>query len=295
MAVQNPAIFLQAGSHPAEDVRRFISTLMGDRPGIIDTGDLAVTQTATASMSVDVAGGRAFIDGTEFTYQGLYFVENRGTTNLAVAPADSTNARYDLVVARVKDEAYSGTTSAWALEVVTGTPSDSPIEPSAPANSLVLARTTVAAGATSITDADIQPRHERTWVGQPSRHLLTLNQSSEARATSTTRVSLPGLAGSFTLSAARRVIFTLDVQTAQGVSGGELGRVTLVVDGVESRRTQWHSPAPGGSGDVSPALTYSASLAAGSHSVDANVLRVTGGSEVLVSAAQLVVVDGGPE
>jgi hypothetical protein len=143
-------------------------------------------------------------------------------------------------------------------------------------------------------DTDTVELHDGTaWGGLPGRHLLTRDQTSEARATSTTRVVLPGIASTLTLSAARRVIFTLDVQIAQGVSGGELGRVTLVVDGTESRRAQWHSPVAGGGGEVSPALTYSVSLAAGAHSVDANLIRVVGGSEVLVIAAQLVVVDGG--
>ena len=162
MAVQNPAVFLQAGSYPAEDIRRFISSLLGDRPGIVAPGDLAVTQTATASMSVAIAGGRTFLPGTEFAYQGLYFAENRGTDTRALAPADSTNDRFDLVVALVLDEAYSGTASKWDLQVVPGTASPTPVEPDVPANALVLAKVTVHAGADKITDADIEDRRLST-------------------------------------------------------------------------------------------------------------------------------------
>lgn len=161
MTAQNPAIFLQAGSHPSEDLRRFIYGTMGGRSGIVTAADLAVTQNGTPNMSVNVAGGQAFISGTEGTYQGLYFVENRGVTNLTIAAADATNARKDLIVAKVQDAGYSGATNLWSLAVVTGTPSASPAEPAAPANSFVVAMVTVAALATSITNANITDRRSR--------------------------------------------------------------------------------------------------------------------------------------
>jgi hypothetical protein len=155
MTAQNPAVFLQAGSHPAEDVRRFIGGAV-PFPGVVGTADLAVTEkSGTANMSVDVAGGRAFIAGSEATYQGTYFVENRGTTNLVISAADATNPRIDLIVAKVQDSGYSGATDAWSLAVVTGTPAASPSAPTAPDNSLVLARVAVAANATSIVNANI--------------------------------------------------------------------------------------------------------------------------------------------
>ena len=90
-------------------------------------------------MSVDVAGGRAFVSGTEATYQGVYFAENRGSSNIAVAASDPTNPRIDLVVMRVRDSAYSGATDTVAIEVVTGTPAASPVAPTLPDSSLLLA------------------------------------------------------------------------------------------------------------------------------------------------------------
>jgi hypothetical protein len=155
MTVQNPAVFLQAGSHPAEDVRRFIAGAV-PFPGVVLTNDLKVTEkSGTANMSVDVAGGRAFIAGSEATYQGTYFVENRGTENLVISAADATNPRIDLIVAKVQDAGYSGATNAWSLAVVAGTPAAVPAAPTAPANSLVLARVAVAALATSVVNANI--------------------------------------------------------------------------------------------------------------------------------------------
>lgn len=167
MTVQNPPIFLQASSHPAEDVRRFIAAATRDREGILTSTDLAVTEkSGTPDMSVDVAGGRAFILGDEATYQGTYFVENRGTTNVSITAADGTNARKDLIVARVKDTAYSGATDAWELSVVTGTPAASPAEPATPNNAIVLALVDVPASDTSIENAQITDR--RTLFRTPA-------------------------------------------------------------------------------------------------------------------------------
>jgi predicted secreted protein len=166
MAEVNPPVFLQAGSHPAETVRRFVDAGM-DRAGIVNAADLAVTQNGSPNMSVNVAQGRAFVSGTEGAFQGMYLVEEQGTKNLAIAAADPTNPRKDLVVAKVQDAAYSGVTNAWSLAVVTGTPAPSPVEPAVPANALVLAMVNVAALATSITNANITDR--RTTQTSPNQ------------------------------------------------------------------------------------------------------------------------------
>ena len=156
MTEQNPAIFLGAGSHPAEDVRRWISTLTGSLEGFLNTGDLLVEENALgADMSVDVAAGRAYILGTEGTYQGTYFVENRASTNVVISASDPSDDRIDLLVAKVQDANYSGATNAWSLAVVTGTPAGSPVAPALPDNALQLATIAVAAGVTSIVDANI--------------------------------------------------------------------------------------------------------------------------------------------
>ena len=156
MTEQNPAIFIQAGTHPAEDVRRAFDVFIGPgNEGIVAAGDLSVTETGTPAMSVDVAGGRAIIQGTEGTYQGPYIVENRGSTTVTVTAADVSNPRLDLVVAKIEDQAYSGAVNAWVLAVVAGTPAASPVAPSMPANSILLATVAVGAAAATITNANI--------------------------------------------------------------------------------------------------------------------------------------------
>ena len=165
MAVESPPVFLQAGSHGAELVRRALYAQLGLRGGIIQSGDLAVTQNGTPNMTVLVATGQVVVPGTEGTYQGAYICENRGSLSVTIAAADATNPRYDLIVARVRDAAYSGATNTFAIEAVTGTPAASPAEPTIPANSWVLARVTVAALDTTITTADIVDRRT-TGTGQ---------------------------------------------------------------------------------------------------------------------------------
>lgn len=161
MTVQNPAIFLQAGSHPAEDVRRYFAGVTANAEGVLmvpgsTSSSLSVTEkSGTPDMSVDVAEGSCLIAGTEGTYQGTYFAENRGTTNLVIGAADATNERYDLIVAKVEDSDYSGATDAWSLAVVAGTPAASPADPTTPDNSITLARVSVPALDTSIEDAQI--------------------------------------------------------------------------------------------------------------------------------------------
>lgn len=158
MTAQQPPIFLENESHPSEDVRRFVGSLA--RGGIVTPGDLVVSQNGTPNMSVNVAGGRAFIPGSG-TYQGTYMVENRGTRNVTIATADGTNPRNDLIVARVRDSFYSGADDDWDIVAVTGTPAAVPVDPTPPDNSITLAKVAVAAGATSITTGNITDRRTR--------------------------------------------------------------------------------------------------------------------------------------
>jgi hypothetical protein len=103
MAVTNPPAFIQSGGETAEIVRRYTHAQMDGRGGITSPGDLAVAENGTPNMTVNVAAGRIFIPGTESSFQGIYEAEARSVTNLAIAAADATNPRKDLVVAKVQD------------------------------------------------------------------------------------------------------------------------------------------------------------------------------------------------
>jgi hypothetical protein len=81
-----------------------------------------------------------------------------GTLSITVPTANATYSRYDLIVARFKDEEDSTATTGNAIasfELVQGTASASPVAPAVPANSLLLAQITVGANVTSITSGNI--------------------------------------------------------------------------------------------------------------------------------------------
>lgn len=167
MSEVNPAGFFQnLATHTAEQMRSYLGgflavpagaaslkTASAVHPGI--GGALAVAQNGTPNMSVNVSSGLAFVSGGEGTKQGTYICLNDGTVNKTITAAHATLNRRDLIVCRVQDSAYSGATNAWDLFVVTGTPASSPSDPTAPSNSVILARVTIAAAASSITNANI--------------------------------------------------------------------------------------------------------------------------------------------
>jgi len=155
MGLENPPLHLQSGSHPAVNDRRFVESLL--HPGVFSTTDLVVSErNTTPNMSVDISTGSIAIPGSENAEQGTYFCASiTSVVNLTVAASDATNARKDLVVASVKDSAYSGGSDEWELAVVTGTPAATPAHPSVPANSVVLSVIDVPALSTSVVNANL--------------------------------------------------------------------------------------------------------------------------------------------
>lgn len=154
-ALQPPVALQNVSTLNADDFRGLIEALVPTE-GIIVSGDLAVTANGTPNMTVNVAAGTAIIVGDDTpATQGSYFVKNDATVNLAIAAADPTNPRKDIVIAQVRDSFYSGASDDWRLTVVTGTPAASPAEPALPNNSLKLAVIAVAAAASSITSGVI--------------------------------------------------------------------------------------------------------------------------------------------
>jgi hypothetical protein len=73
-------------------------------------------------------------------------------------PANATNPRIDLVVARIQDSFYSGAVDTATIEMVTGVPAASPLVPAAPANSLILAQILIPASAAVVLPANITDR-----------------------------------------------------------------------------------------------------------------------------------------
>jgi hypothetical protein len=154
MALRTPPSWLQNGSHPAENDRLSMQAIIATT-GIIGTSSLAVTQAGTPGMAVQVATGWGAIVGDFTTNMGVYQFYNDAATQLSITAANPTNPRIDRVVVTVNDSYYTGATNNVTFTVVAGTPAGSPTAPATPTNSISLATIAVAAGATSILNANI--------------------------------------------------------------------------------------------------------------------------------------------
>ncbi len=167
-----PPLFLQALtgdtaiSYTAQDFRSAISTL-APNAGTVRENDLKVgPRAAGANMSVDVADGKAVVQGTSIAQQGTYIVPSTAVENVPLATADATNPRIDAIVAQVYDrQADGGTRYGWQPIAVTGTPASSPVAPATPANALLLAHVRVGAGVTSVTATNITDRRVMSGTG----------------------------------------------------------------------------------------------------------------------------------
>ena len=154
MALRTPPSWLQNGSHPAENDRLSMQAIIATS-GIINTASFLVTQAASPAMAVQSAAGWGAIVGSFTTNMGVYQFYNDAATQLTVTTSDPSNPRIDKVVVTVSDAYYTGSSNTVAFQVIAGTPAGSPVAPATPVDSLSIATIAVAAGATSITNANI--------------------------------------------------------------------------------------------------------------------------------------------
>lgn len=284
MAVTNPPIWIQSGGETAELARRFTHAVLHSSSGVMDGGDLKVAENGTPNMSVNVAAGRARINGTESSFQGAYFVESRSTENLAVAAADPTNPRKDLVVAKVQDAAYSGVTNAWSLAVVTGTPAPSPAEPATPANSMVLAMIDVPALDTAITNSQITERRVLHPLIAAPRGRIDYKQVTADQGSITTVVDLTGLTITFTAVTGRRyrVLAFADFTSD---TANDIPRLILA-DGSNAILKTGRNTVPAASNQISNSLGYANNAnISGSTTWKLRAVRNAGASTVTMKAA----------
>lgn len=183
--------------------------------GIVDYMDLIVAAESPATMFVTVGPGRAIVDGTVSPIeQGSYIVAPPDSKRLQIAPSDTSFARRDLIVARVYDADFAGGDYAWDREVVTGTPSATPVDPPLPANSIPLAQITVAAGVSTITAAAITDRRNRT---DQKPYSCKMHKTNGMTALASTWTKLTG--------------YDVVENDPSGMCDGPNGRITIPVDG----------------------------------------------------------------
>ena len=273
MAVISPPAYLQSGSHSAKGDRQVASALAGHTigtftnsvgavdvgHGLVRPGHLAVAQkSGTPNMSVDVAAGIALVTGSSLLAQGVYVFANDAVVNLAIATANATNPRRDLVIAQVRDNTSDGGGSNDArLAVVTGTPAASPVDPAIPAGCLVVARVAVAAAATSIVNANITALAglARGSAWNQSWGVIAYAEKTTNQSTITSAIDITGLSVTWTAIPSRRYRISFYCNVLSTVFNDNL--IVQIFDGTT----------PGGSevsrGSIVPGLaSYGVSLPA---------------------------------
>ena len=251
MTLRTPPLYLQSGSHTAENDRLGISGLVGTSGVSAGTTDLQVTQSATPAMTVSVNTGHAWVAGTTSTTQGTYHTFNDAAVTLTIATAPTVNTRIDLVCLTIRDSAYSGSNNDCILQVITGTAAASPSVPATPASSIALAQVLVGTNVTSIVNANITDVRVRSSMALPAIAAAgstiyapyvtpqaglttsTISQSQMAQvlsvSTSSQTITLPtsGITpGYSTTFIAQAVSFTLAVPSGVTVYGTPSGTVT---------------------------------------------------------------------
>lgn len=129
------------------------STGIAARPGVrYGTGSPLLVQ-ASSGMNISVNPGVAWVQGTVSATAGMYTCCLDTASTITVATSDPSNPRIDNVICQIVDNGNNTSTTRVTLQ--TGTPAPSPVAPTLPANSLLLATVTVGAGVSSINAGNI--------------------------------------------------------------------------------------------------------------------------------------------
>ena len=217
MALRTPPSWLQNGSHPAENDRLSMQSIIATS-GIIASASLAVTQPAAPGLAVQVAAGWGAIVGDYQTNMGVYQFYNDAATQLSVTTASVSLPRIDRVVVTVNDSYYTGATNNVTFTVIAGTPNASPTAPATPTNSLSLATIAVAAGATAIINANITDTRVNITTNLPVGDLTEVASGTGITVTNGTG-PIP--------SVAINTAVTADLTTAQTLTNKTLTSPTI--------------------------------------------------------------------
>lgn len=183
MAPRNPPLYLQAGTYSSQSDRILLAMLTDRTTNATGTtftqlggvmppsNQMQVTAVGGTSLGFVISAGLAVIPSATKDPPGAYVCCNEGNYSGAVDAA-TANRRYDLVIAEVRDVeagAVAGTND-WQFRIIKGGESANPVAPTAPTNSIPLARISVKppsqnAGVNKIAAADITDL--RTMLAAP--------------------------------------------------------------------------------------------------------------------------------
>jgi len=146
----NYPIWLQGGSYSARLDRQVVDITWTEGVVSPSTNALKVSQRAAgANLSVDIAVGRAIIQGDDISYQGKYLVANEVVVNLVVSAAPGTGTRIDYVYLQVNDPTSGGAAGNNAIVDLYTSPA------TLPNTAILLASILRTAGDVSVTNAMI--------------------------------------------------------------------------------------------------------------------------------------------
>lgn len=191
-------------TYSGQEMRQLVAALTDQQVGVV--GDpltaLKITQQTVAAATVKAAAGGAIITASGAGLGGSYQVWNDADlTSPTIAPTGA-DGRKDRVIVRV-------TAGVPALEVVQGTASGSPAEPSITGdNYLELALITLPGSTTNITDAMITDRRVYATL-KPGYAQVTANQTGIG----TGGADLAGLSATVSVAAGRRLKITGHVRS----------------------------------------------------------------------------------
>ena len=230
MALRTPPSWLQNGSHPAENDRLSMQGIIATT-GIIGSSSLAVTQAGTPAMAVQVAAGWGAVVGDYTTNMGVYQFYNDAATQLTVTTANPSNPRIDRVVVTILDAFYTGASNTVIFQVIAGTPAGSPTAPATPQNSISLATIAVAAGATSITNANITDTRVSVTTNLPVGDLTEVQAGAGISVTNGTGpVPIVAIANSPTISGTINATGDINL-SAVNAPGSVVDEFTIILMG----------------------------------------------------------------
>lgn len=136
------------------------STGIAARPGVRPGIGTPLKVSASSGMNISVAAGTAFVQGSASATAGMYTCCLDTAATLTVATSDPTNPRIDNVICQITDNGDATSTTKVTLQ--TGTPAPSPVAPTLPSNSLLLATVSVAANTSTIVAGNITDKRVYT-------------------------------------------------------------------------------------------------------------------------------------
>lgn len=129
------AAWLINDSMSGEDIRLAVGaglvhdTALRVRSGVVPAPANPLHAAIGTGMNVTVQPGQAVIGGSRAGAQGMYVVTEDAVRTITLDAGDPAQPRIDVIVARVRDTAYSDTAQLGEVTVVKGTPSATPATP----------------------------------------------------------------------------------------------------------------------------------------------------------------------